>query len=487
MPYRMIWPQLTLFILLFTTIFPLHIFSQETKPGGTNLTIHHRGVYESKISVLALSRTYTMQPILSEEGIKNGETVLFTIPAENLPGEFVIRFDYKEKETSKPYPSEKSLLISFQDIELRVHPMFSNNADSTWFNEGELENTALAQFMSENYRQKEVLGMLQNFLLNYDDDQSAFYEEGIREYEKRRARHNTWIREQIMANSGLFAATLFRFQLVPDINWKGNDTERKQSLIDHYFDLIDFNDSLLINTRDFKSWMDQYVNLFGEQATTTELRDSLFTAAGRNAIEKAKQGHPKVYGWMVDYFFRGYESFNIQPGIAMLAPYINDPQCMTQKRQAIQKRLDGMKTLIPGSIAPDFLFTGDAGEDVNFHNYHKGKPYKLLLFWSADCPHCYDMVNKLNRWYQLPENNRKVEILAVSLDETDTEVAEWRQAIVHLPGFKHILTEGGINSVEANSYFILATPVMVLVDATTNAIVSLPESVEQMEAALNTD
>ena len=146
-----------------------------------------------------------------------------------------------------------------------------------------------------------------------------------------------------------------------------------------------------------------------------------------------------------------------------------------------------MKTLIPGSIAPDFLFTGDAGEDVNFHNYHKGKPYKLLLFWSADCPHCFEMVNKLNRWYQLPENNRKVEILAVSLDETDTEVAEWRQAIVHLPGFKHILTEGGINSVEANSYFILATPVMVLVDATTNAIVSLPESVEQMEAALNTD
>ena len=34
-----------------------------------------------------------------------------------------------------------------------------------------------------------------------------------------------------------------------------------------------------------------------------------------------------------------------------------------------------------------------------------------------------------------------------------------------LPGWKHILTNGGVNSPEANSYFILATPVMVLVDA----------------------
>ncbi|MBW6461075.1 MAG: redoxin domain-containing protein [Bacteroidales bacterium] len=469
---------------MYTTIFPLHIFSQELLPGGTNLTIHHRGVYESKISVLALSRTYTMQPILSEEGIKNGETVLFPIPAENLPGEFVIRFDYKENEASKPYPSEKNLIISTQDIELWVHPMFSNNTDSTWYMDGERENAAMLAFMTENYRQKEVLGMLQNFLLNYDDNQSDFYSEGIREYEKRRISHNAWIREQIKAYSGLFAATLFRFQLVPDIQWRGSEQERKQSLIDHYFDLIDFNDSLLINTRDFKSWMDQYVNIYGEQATTTALRDSLFTAAGKNAIEKAKPGHPEVYGWMVDYFFRGYESFNIQQGIAMLALYISDPNCMTQKRQAIQKRLDGMKTLIPGSIAPDFVFTGDAGEDVNFHNYNTGKPYKLLLFWSADCQHCFEMVNKLSNWYQQAGHKEKVEVLAVSLDETDTEVAEWRQAIMHLPGWKHILTEGGVNSTEANSYFILATPVMVLVDAGTNTILTLPESVEQMEAAL---
>lgn len=477
--------SITSFVGILFLVFLSHAsMSQENQPEGINLTIHHRGVYESKISILAMAANHTMQPILSRDDVKNGQVAVFSIPAENLPGEFVIRFDYKEKETSRPYPSEKGVIINNQDLELWVHPMYSNNTDSTWYQEGELENSVLSSFMAENFRQKEVLGLLQNFLLNYDDNQSDFYAEGIVEYEKRRKAHNDWITGQMNDNRGLFAATLFGFQLVPDIAWQGEEQDRKRSLIDHYFDLIDFNDPLIVRARDFKSWMDQYVNLFGEQVTSNAMRDSLFTEAGRNAIEKAKLGHPMVYGWMVDYFFRGYESFNIQSGIVMLEPYINDPNCMTLKRQAIQMRLDGMKTLVPGTTAPDFTFRDDSGREVNFHQYNPGAPYKLILFWSADCHHCFEMVNKLSQWCLRPGSREKLDVLAVSLDETETEVAEWTKAIAFLPGWKHILAEGGINSAVAGSYFILATPVMVLVDAKTNAIVTLPDSVEQLEAAI---
>jgi len=67
-----------------------------------------------------------------------------------------------------------------------------------------------------------------------------------------------------------------------------------------------------------KEWMDGFVNFNGELATSVNLRDSIFTLAGKTAIEKARTGHPMVYGWMVDYFFKGYESFNITKGIEML-------------------------------------------------------------------------------------------------------------------------------------------------------------------------
>jgi hypothetical protein len=449
------------------------------------LTIHLRGVYESKISLMTQSGgSQIIQPIITREPVKNGETVVMAVPGQYLPGEFVLRFDYKQEITSTPYPSEKSFIINQQDIELWVHPLFSNNPDSTYYQAGETENTVLAKFLAENYAQKQTLGLLQNFLMNYDDNKSEFYRQGIVEYEKRRKAHNEWIGDQVNEYRDLFAATVFRFQFVPEINWKGDQSDRKQSFKDHYFDYMDFKDTLLINFPDFKSWMDQYVNLYGEDATTDKLRDSLFTLAGYRAIEKAKTGHPKVYGWMVDYFFKGYESFNIQPGITMLAPYLDDPKCLTSKRQAILKRLEGMKTLVPGSLAPDFSFTDDSGKKVMFQSYDTGSPYKLVLFWSADCPHCTELVSKLYKWFLEPGNSQKLHVFAISLDETETELAAWEEFKPKLTGWQHILANGGVNSPEATSYFILATPVMVLVDSRTNAIVALPENADQLDKLL---
>jgi peroxiredoxin len=457
-------------------------------PGGINnvtLTIHLRGVYESKISLMTtIGGNQLIKDILVKDGIKDGDSTIMIVPAEYLPGEFVLRFDYKEDMTSTPYPAEKSFIINQQDLELWVQPIFCNNPDSTWFQDDEKENKALEKFAKENMHQKEILGLLQNFLLNYDDPESKFYAEGITEYEKRREAHNKWISSQVKADRKLFVATLYNFQYVTEISWKGTPPERMHSFRDHFFDNIDFSDSLLVRTRDLKSWMDQYVNLFGEEATTNALRDSLFTLAGRTAIEKAKTGHPVVYGWMVDYFYKGYESFAIQAGIAMLAPYLDDPNCLTTKRQAILKRLEGMKTLHAGTIAPDFTYTDAAGVPTGFHEYTGTEKYKLVLFWSADCPHCYELVNKLYNWWKKDENRSRLAIFALSLDETDTEITEYRKAVPLLQGWNHVLTEGGVNSKEANSYYILATPVMILVDATTNQIVSMPESVEQLESSM---
>lgn len=455
------------------------------EPGrDVRLTVHLRGVFESKISILGLTPANTMQAFLVQEGVKNGHVAEFIIPGEKLPGEFVIRFDYKEKESSNPYPSEKEMIINDQDLVLQVHPMFANNPDSTRFQDDERENAAYVRFMIENARQKEMLGLLQNFLLNYDDDQSAFYHEAIREYEHRRERHNSWIAGEISSAKPLFAATLFGFQYVPDIAWAGDNKARAQSLADHYFDYLDLGDPWLIRVRDFKSWMDQYVNIYGEQVTTVGLRDSLFTLAGRNAIEKARKGNPLVCGWMVDYFYRGYESFNIQDGIAMLEPYLDDPGCLTQKQQAIQKRIEGMKTIVPGSVAPDFSYKDDFGMNRDFHTAHPGTPYKLVLFWSADCPHCMELVYKLHAWHQQPGHRDRVTVYAISLDETETEVAEYEKLKPALPGWVHLLAEGGVNSAEANNYYILATPVMVLVNSRDNTVVDLPAGVQQLEALI---
>jgi len=449
-----------------------------------SITIHLRGVYDSKISFLAISPARTYKPVVEHPAVKNGETATLVIPKENLPGECVLRFDYRETETSTPYPSEKSILVSDQDLELWVRPQYSNNPDSTWFQAGEKENSTFLAFSKENGKKKEKIGLLQNFLMNYDDTGSKFYQQGIKEYETRREEYNQWLEEMEKRDRELFVSNVYPFQYVPVISFTGSETDRVKSLISHYFDGMDFKDPRIIKTANINKWMDNYVNLYGQLATTVALRDSLFPAAGKAAIEKAKKGDPIVYGWMVDYFYRGYETNAIDAGMKILQPYLDDPDCLTSKRQEIERRLKGMETLVAGSKAPEISLKDLQGGVFTLGGYTTGAKYILVLFWSADCSHCAEMVSAIYPWQRQAEISSKLDVIAISLDETETEVKAWEKKVQDYPGWKHLRGEEGVRSKVAADYFVLATPVMVLVDAATLKIVATPNTVKDLLKAV---
>ncbi|MDN5355312.1 MAG: hypothetical protein PWQ43_254 [Rikenellaceae bacterium] len=444
------------------------------------LKLHVRGVAESKVSLMPLYGANAYKTILEKSGIKNDETDSIIISNTNLPGEFVLRFDYKEKETSSPYPCEKYIIINDQDLELWVNPMYCNNNDSTYFQKDEKENTMFAYFNQENNKRKEKLGLLQNFLINYDDTQSEFYQQGIEEYEKRRNNYNQWLKEQTTKYNDLFISHIFQFHYVPQIDFKGDESARMQSVLSHYFDGIDFNDTFLLHTKELTNFITTYVNMYASTAKTQEELDSLYPLIGKTAIEKARLGNPKVYGWMVDYFYKGYESINMPAGIEMLETYLNDPNCLTTKRQEIEKRLAGIKTLTVGTLAPDFTIKDNDGKDILFSKYKTNSKYKLILFYSADCGHCTELVNQLYTWWKQSSNQKLIEVFALSLDETETEIAAWENTISQLQGWKHKRCEGGINSSEANAYFILSVPVMFLVDTKTNKISATPDNMDDL-------
>ncbi len=458
---------------------PIASFSQ-SRPAGREIVIHLRGVYDSRFSLLGLSGSRLFKPVVEVSGTKNGETARLQVPAGEIPSEFVLRCDYREKETDTPYPSEKTIFMNNQDLELWISPKYSNNPDSTWFQKGETENATFFKFSGENGARKEKLGVLQQFLMNYDDTSSALFKQAITEYEQRRGQYNAWLQEQRTRDSALFISNLYGFQWVPQIPWTGTEKDRVRSLIRSYFDGIDFGNPMLLRTASIFKWMDSYVNLHGQLATTVELRDSLFPAAGRNAIEKAKNGHPKVYGWMVDYFFRGYEQNGIDAGTRMLQPYLDDPNCLTSKRMEIERRLKGMETLTPGADAPGFSLPDPDGGTFDFSSFKTKTRYILLFFWSADCSHCAEMAGQIYPWLEEPAQKKKVDVVAVSLDETETEINKWQEKRPTLPGWKHLRAAEGVRSQVAADYYILATPVMVLIDAKTRKVVALPNALPEL-------
>ncbi len=473
--------SIILFVALQLFVTPFNCFSQVK---DITLTIHLRGVYESKISLLSMAGSKIYRPIIEKPGIKNGETTTLKVLKEYLPGEFVIRFDYMEKESSTPYPSEKSVFMYEQDLELWVSPIYCNNADSTWFQKGELENSTYVRFSKENGKQKEKLGLLQNFLMNYDDTESTVYQEGIKAYEQRRQDYNKWLKTKAQQDKKLFVSNMYGFQYVPEISLKGSETDRINSLISHYFDGLDFKDPLLIKTSNLNKWMDNYVNLYGQLSTTTALRDSLFPLAGKTAIEKAKKGDPLVYGWMVDYFYRGYESNGIDAGMKILEPYLSDPNCLTTKRQEIERRLKGMETLVPGSQAPEISMKDPAGNLFELSRYEPAGKYILILFWSAGCSHCVETVEQLYPWQSQPDVQKTMQVLAVSLDETDADVKAWKEKTTKLEGWKHLHDAEGVRSKVAADYYVLATPIMVVIDAKTKKIVASPNTVDELRKAI---
>ena len=469
--------------MMIWTVASVSVFGQ---PSATerHLKVHLISVFDAKISLTPFNGLKAINPIFTIEHIKNAGTVTIDIPAQFLPGEFVLRFDYRAKEIDNPYPSEKYIFIYKQDIELFANPLFINNPDSTKFTAGEKENTVYNTFSIQNNAKHVQIDLLKQFLVNYDKPKTKFYSQGVKEFERRRKEYNKWLDEQAKTNSELYISRLFRFQYLPQIAWSGTENERLNQILKNYFEGIDFSDTLIIRSRELSKLMDDYMGLYSIQATTKELADSMFIQAGRVACEKASKGNPKVYGWMVDYFYIGYETYGLDKGIAMLQQHIDNPNCLTSKKKQIIKRLEGMVKLAPGTLSPNFILQDIEGNNFDFHAYKGKAKYKLLLFWSADCDHCMQLVNSLTQWYNEPGNKEKLDIVAVSLDETETEVQAWNKTIVNLTGWKHLRAQGGVNSTEASDYAILSTPSMFLIESESNIIDDVPDNMDQLKIDL---
>jgi len=478
------WFSLGVIVWVFTAV---SVFRMTPAPkegvSKRQLTVHLQGVFDAKVSLIPFEGLKAINPIAEVPGVKDGKLVKIAIPAKYLPGEFLLRLDYRVKETDSPYPAERSIYINKQDVEVFVNPRGMGNNDIVEFSAGETENTASGAFMKENGTKRMATDLLRQFLLSYDRTQAEFYTQAVKEFQQRTEEYNSWLSEESKKYQQLYVGRLFQFQYIPILPataWSGSENERLSQILKHYFDGINFSDRLIIRSRELLMFMDGYIRMHSMQAKTEKQRDELFTQAGRLACEKASKGDPKVYGWMVDYFYLGYETYNITQGMLMLEEHANNPNCLSSKKQQIIKRLEAMDKLVPGALAPDFIIKDNEGNEFELHKYKGGARYKLLLFWSAGCEGCHQLVNGLRQWSNEPANKKKLDIITVSLDETETEMREWETAMVGLLGWKRLYAKGGVNSPVVGDYAILSTPAMFLIESEGNTIVSVPGGLDEL-------
>jgi len=125
------------------------------------LTFHLRRL-RSKISLLSLSGSGTFKPVKEIQGVKMAKQPSFCF--RGIPsGEFVLRFDYREKR-QQALPFREAYFHQWPGPGIMGEPgCFGNNSDSTCFKKMKGKNTRFADFQKKNARQKEKLGSCRTF------------------------------------------------------------------------------------------------------------------------------------------------------------------------------------------------------------------------------------------------------------------------------------------------------------------------------------
>ena len=444
------------------------------------LTIGLRGVYDSKITLTPFNGVRTSRPLRIQNEVKSGGQVRFEIPEDLLPGEFLIRFDYRKTETDTPYPGELQLYLNNENIEVYANPMYLRGDSLKLINDR--ENAAWNNFSEKVGRERQQIGLLEQLLGGYGQRDANVWKEAAREYKKRCGSYNQWIDSAALASRDLYVSHLFRFLRISPINWAESADQNFSRQAATWFDTFNFNDTLTIRSRQMNEFINSYVAVFGSRAIDAPSRDSLFTRAGRLACERASSGHPKVYGWMVDYFFNGYESYNITSGLKMLEKHVNNPRCLTSRKQEVLRRLEGIKRMVPGVQSPNVKVQNEQDKETILDFSFGKMDYHLLVFYDSECSHCNELLAGLQKWYERAENRAWLDIYSVSIDNDSQQWKPFHQKKA-FPWYD-AYAPGGINSEAANNYYVLAAPVMFVMDKN-GVLKAQPNSVDELDKFLN--
>ena len=466
--------KLSIVLLVF-----LHLASNAYSDGVRSLVVKLRGVYDSKVILIPFDGTGFSKPI-SEATLIPKDSVAFLVPENLLPGEFLLHFDYRAKAADSPEPVELQLFLNKENIAVHANPLYLRGDSLRLVNDR--ENTVWNRVSGQSAAKAQQIGLLQQLLAGYNDTRSAVWKAASSQYDRLTDDYNQWLDGVIQTNKDLYVGHLFAFQHVQPVTWKLTPDQRFDQQSKHWFDSLDLSDTLYLRSRQMNEFTNAFVNLFGPRATSEEMRDSVFTWAGRIACEKASSAAPRVYGWMVDYFYRGYEAYNITRGMTMLEKYSTDPRCLTRKKQAIARRIEGIRTLVPGVKVKNIQLEDINGASKRIDFQAAKKDYQLLIFYDSECSHCAELLDGLKKWYALPQNKAWIDIYTVALDDKretwekshHEKTDEWTDLYV----------PGGVNSPAAASYFVLSTPNLFVIDKH-GVLINLPASVADLDKFLS--
>ena len=238
----------------------------------------------------------------------------------------------------------------------------------------------------------------------------------------------------------------------------------------HFFDAIDFNDTVLSNSTFINDRLTDYV-LYLNQANNIDSKNVLQKKAIDDVAQKISTNFELLKNFQESLLQNYALEENTEMVNFVMNNYYNNLPDSFQDAALQYKITAAMKTAI-GTEAADFSWKED-GLSKNLYSLI-GFDYYIVVFYSTSCPHCEIEMPDFHNFIKEIENIR---VIAIALED---EKENWEKMSNNFVSFINILDLKKWDSKKVKDYGITAIPSYFVLDANKN-IIAKPNDFEELK------
>ena len=427
----------SLFVVLFVFVSVVGI-SQEHSINGTITGLENESLYLMQLMGEKRNVVDTVQTDLTG-------AFIFNMPEERESGMYLI--------INGPGKAIE-LIYNNEDIQF-VTTGFGNDDDIQVVSS--VENLIYYDYLSIKGINLYKLDVLKSLLSNYPPDDD-FYSEALKQYTFLQTQIDTRVDELISNNPLTLASRYLRTDRPVFANHMLSDNDQNIYLKQHYFDNVDFSDTMLIRSTFLTSKVVTYLSLFQMNANSqVELEDNMLM--GVDTVLYYAGANQEVYEFLIDFLIHGFESIGFEKGLEHIANASTlDQFCEnTERKLKLENKLELIKKLAIGQPAPNFTTVDIDGNKIVLSEIVANKT--VLVFWASWCPHCDEIMPLINSNY---DNGNNYEVITISIDESKEDLMKSLKESNY--GWINIAELNGWNGAIVEEYGIVATPSIFVLD-----------------------
>lgn len=278
-------------------------------------------------------------------------------------------------------------------------------------------------------------------------------------------------------NSKAYISEYLQTVQLPILDMNISIEKQLEYLKAHALDNINFNAADLTYSDAFVNKSIEYLTYYSNPKLPKELLEKEFIKATDSLLNRARVNQI-VYQHIVNYLINGFKQFGFDKILDYIVDnyVIKDDLCLDGKTEnLIKRRIDQAKIFKIGALVPNIILPDSSGRSYDLSQEKAGKV--LLVFYASWCPHCREILPKINELYQ-KQGNINIQVVAISLDSKREDWLNFLRG--NTLSFANISDLKGWDSPVSTQYLLYATPTMFLID-NDKKIIAKPTTFEEVK------